>query len=494
MNHTLEQQMKKDSLALYLTLALLAKIIIIFSLPITGDEAYFFLWAKHLDLGYYDHPPMVGWVLWLVGKVGGGIYTARFLSFATSLIVAYQLYQIALRYTDSSIARHLAALFIVSPVDLLISLFTNDIPLLLFGTTALYYYFQALHTERTKYFLLITGIFLGLAFLSKYFVVLLIAGIFVHLIYTYKFKSIVYIVILTAGMLPFVALNLYYNYTNCWTNIVFNFVARPQEGALNLASLSNFALTITYLMTPWGIYLLAKSYPLKNGLTKTLLVLIAIPFFVLLSASMKNEIGLHWLLLFVPLSYLFFINLSVPQLQKMVHYNFYFSVLHFIIVVGVLLAPLSLFKEHKKYKDIVMFSKTDEICKQLSNADVIYAADYTITSILSYNCKREMVTIASNTKFGRAEDKWTDYSQLAGKTLTIFQVEDIFDRISPYFSKIEQRRIIVGGTEFKEYTCYGFDFEKYKNDYIIPINKQFYKIPSFFPIGGCFFKKMYGLE
>ncbi|MDH4325213.1 MAG: hypothetical protein OEW90_13835, partial [Betaproteobacteria bacterium] len=31
--------------------------------PITGDEAYFVLWGRRPDLGFYDHPPMIGWLL-----------------------------------------------------------------------------------------------------------------------------------------------------------------------------------------------------------------------------------------------------------------------------------------------------------------------------------------------------------------------------------------------------------------------------------------------
>ena len=33
------------------------------ALPITGDEAYFYWWGVYPELGYYDHPPMVGWLI-----------------------------------------------------------------------------------------------------------------------------------------------------------------------------------------------------------------------------------------------------------------------------------------------------------------------------------------------------------------------------------------------------------------------------------------------
>ena len=32
-------------------------------LPLSADEAYYWLWSKHLALGYYDHPPMIAWLI-----------------------------------------------------------------------------------------------------------------------------------------------------------------------------------------------------------------------------------------------------------------------------------------------------------------------------------------------------------------------------------------------------------------------------------------------
>src|SRR5262252_1326036 len=31
--------------------------------PLTFDEAYYWMWSKHLAFGYYDHPPMVALVI-----------------------------------------------------------------------------------------------------------------------------------------------------------------------------------------------------------------------------------------------------------------------------------------------------------------------------------------------------------------------------------------------------------------------------------------------
>jgi 4-amino-4-deoxy-L-arabinose transferase-like glycosyltransferase len=39
--------------------------------PLTFDEAYYWMWSKHLAGGYYDHPPMVAVVIRLGTLIAG---------------------------------------------------------------------------------------------------------------------------------------------------------------------------------------------------------------------------------------------------------------------------------------------------------------------------------------------------------------------------------------------------------------------------------------
>jgi 4-amino-4-deoxy-L-arabinose transferase-like glycosyltransferase len=41
----------------------IARAIAAFSLPLTGDEAYYWEWSKRLAFGYVDHPPAVAWTI-----------------------------------------------------------------------------------------------------------------------------------------------------------------------------------------------------------------------------------------------------------------------------------------------------------------------------------------------------------------------------------------------------------------------------------------------
>ncbi len=46
-------------------------------LPLSADEAYYWLWSKHLAAGYYDHPPAIAFVIrfgtWLLGDTELGV-------------------------------------------------------------------------------------------------------------------------------------------------------------------------------------------------------------------------------------------------------------------------------------------------------------------------------------------------------------------------------------------------------------------------------------
>ena len=47
-------------LVLFVTLAI--RTFLASRVPIIGDEAYYYMWGKYPALGYFDHPPMIGWI------------------------------------------------------------------------------------------------------------------------------------------------------------------------------------------------------------------------------------------------------------------------------------------------------------------------------------------------------------------------------------------------------------------------------------------------
>jgi 4-amino-4-deoxy-L-arabinose transferase-like glycosyltransferase len=44
------------------TFSLIIKLLVAAILPFSSDEAYYWVWSNHLDLGYFDHPAMIAWL------------------------------------------------------------------------------------------------------------------------------------------------------------------------------------------------------------------------------------------------------------------------------------------------------------------------------------------------------------------------------------------------------------------------------------------------
>jgi 4-amino-4-deoxy-L-arabinose transferase-like glycosyltransferase len=47
----------------FVALLLILRAVMAALLPLSADEAYYWLWSKHLAAGYYDHPPMIAWAI-----------------------------------------------------------------------------------------------------------------------------------------------------------------------------------------------------------------------------------------------------------------------------------------------------------------------------------------------------------------------------------------------------------------------------------------------
>src|ERR1700721_4275103 len=64
--------------------------------PLTFDEAYYWMWSKHLAFGYYDHPPAVALVIRLGTMIAGDTELGvRLVSILLALPMSYAVYRAA---------------------------------------------------------------------------------------------------------------------------------------------------------------------------------------------------------------------------------------------------------------------------------------------------------------------------------------------------------------------------------------------------------------
>ena len=228
-------------------------------LPMTGDEAYFIVWGKNLDYGYYDHTPVVGWLLAAFLSISDATVWLRLPSVLLPIFIAYGIYRI-LQPRLPDVASWVALAYLVAPVNLVNILITTDTPLIFFSFISGWFFYLAIHETKSNRDFLLAGLFLGLAFFSKYFAVFLGFSYGFYIVFLKRDKkNLLGLGLILLMVLPFVALNLLWNYNHCWNNILFNLFNRTAGAEDPLTSFTKYLVMLVYLFSPVLIYFLVKN-------------------------------------------------------------------------------------------------------------------------------------------------------------------------------------------------------------------------------------------
>lgn len=156
------------------------------SVGVIPEEAYHWNYAQHPDLSYLDHPPIVGWMIWLGTHLfGDNRVGVRFPAVLASTVTALLISRITHSLSASPRKERdgLLAVLLYAAIPYYWGLGFVSMPdtfLLLFWTATLYGLSQAVIHRRTSWWYG-AGIFLGLGMLSKYTAVLLAGSVFLLL-------------------------------------------------------------------------------------------------------------------------------------------------------------------------------------------------------------------------------------------------------------------------------------------------------------------------
>jgi 4-amino-4-deoxy-L-arabinose transferase-like glycosyltransferase len=138
--------------------------------PLTFDEAYYWMWSKHLAGGYYDHPPMVALVIRSGTLIAGDTeFGVRLVSILLALPMSFAVYRTAaILFGGMRVAATAAILLNVTLMAAVGTLIvTPDAPLLVASSFILFYLAKVLETGRGAWWLAV-GAAVGSALLSKY--------------------------------------------------------------------------------------------------------------------------------------------------------------------------------------------------------------------------------------------------------------------------------------------------------------------------------------
>ena len=138
--------------------------------PLTFDEAYYWMWSKHLAFGYYDHPPGVALVIRLGTMIAGDTeFGVRLVSILLALPMSFAVYRTAaILFGGQRVAATAAILLNVTLMAAVGTLIvTPDAPLLVASSFVLFFLAKVLETGRGAWWLAV-GAAVGAALLSKY--------------------------------------------------------------------------------------------------------------------------------------------------------------------------------------------------------------------------------------------------------------------------------------------------------------------------------------
>ena len=476
-------------------------------LPMTGDEAYFIVWGKNLDYGYYDHTPIVGWLLSLFLTISDASWWLRFPSVILPIILSYGIYHL-LKKHQSQVAAWVALCFLVAPVNVINVLITTDTPLILFSFISAWFAYAAFYEDKTEkewyISFLLSGLFLGLAFFSKYFAVFLgvAYGVYIVIFHRNK-KGIVGLALILLMVSPFVFLNILWNYNNCWNNILFNLFNRTASANDPVVSLAKYLVMLVYLFSPVLIFYIFKNKNefkdvYKVNFNRFFIWLAIFPLVLFLFLALRKQVGLHWVFSFYPFLFIAFASiLNDKQWRLTFHFMWVLSLVHIVAVSSLMLLPVNTFSEKKEAVENITIGKyPSEVFSKLEQYEKDYhfsTVSYGLSSVASYYTRKHFMVFDKASFHAREDERLINYKKLDGENILIFKRTAInLDKYSRYFYSSERKSFKVREATFEILLGHKFNYKLYHEEVLKEINREFYAIPDWLPVGQCEFKSKYG--
>ncbi len=276
---------------------------------IIHEEAYYWMYAQHLNIGYLDHPPMVAWLIALSTSLFGNSELAvRLPAFACWIVAAVFMYKLTLRFFDKTAAIRTVLLLAVLPIYFSTGqLMTPDAPLYACWAGSLFFLERVL-VGKKKWAWLGVGICAGLGMLSKYTMALIAPATLVYLLVDrdsrrWLISPQLYMAVILAAVI--FSPVLIWNAQHDWASFAFQgsrrWAAEPEFGLHLLLGSAMVLLTPVGLI---GIFnsLLSKGAgepgPKKTGRLghRKLFALIftLVPLSVFVYYSISHEPKLNW--------------------------------------------------------------------------------------------------------------------------------------------------------------------------------------------------------
>ena len=289
--------------------AFLLRLMVCGQIELLPEEAYYWNYARHLDIGYLDHPPMVAWLIRagtaIFGNVESGVRIGALLCGGITTFFAFRL--------TRNLFGERCALLAVVLVQILPFFFlsgmlmTPDAPLTAAWMATLYFVERALMGAKPGMWLW-AGLCVGLGLLSKYTMILVPAATLIFMLVDEPSRSWLrrpqpYVAALIA-LVVFTPV-LVWNAQHDWASFAFQLSRRLAEAPR--FSLHKFVGSVLVLLTPTGAVAVVMALVRArrttveeptgstiNRASRLLWICVLLPCGVFALFSLRHEVKLDW--------------------------------------------------------------------------------------------------------------------------------------------------------------------------------------------------------
>lgn len=282
--------------------------------PPVDDELYYWTWSKNLSPSYYDHSPMVAYLIsFATWMFGDNLFAIRFFASILSFLILWIVAMIVP-------GKQILILLIFCPVFLFGGHFmTPDLPMLFFWTTYLIWLMH-LSTQISQWsddpitrvwrkaaaawpYWTLGGILLGLGILSKYTMLMALPISFIALFLRYRTKAwlggfVLHSIVAGLFCLPI----LYFNHQWNWEPLLFQWHHGMSQGSFSLNSLFNFIGSQVLLIGALPFVLAPFIIKARKELGDNPELYICLFFFLLplgffMFQALRNQVEANWALM-----------------------------------------------------------------------------------------------------------------------------------------------------------------------------------------------------
>ncbi|HEA47480.1 MAG TPA: glycosyltransferase family 39 protein [bacterium] len=274
---------------------------------LSPDEAYYWCWSQNLSLSYYDHPPMVAYLIFFFTWLGeNSEFFVRLSSVLVSFALTIFVYLLARDIFKSKGVGFFSALLlnIIPGFSIGGIIITPDIPLLFFWALAFYFLYQVVKKDNKNLWYPL-GISLGLGLLSKYNMVLFLLCALIFLLLSKENRKWFrckepYLALLIAFLifLPVII----WNYNHGWVSFIKQFGHGLGKKGSSLVNLGAYLGSQAGIVSPFLFFglLWAMIKSLGSGIREKrddllLLSCFSLPIFLFfLLTSLRSKVEANW--------------------------------------------------------------------------------------------------------------------------------------------------------------------------------------------------------